>query len=161
MKALVFNPATQPEAALQFLAMQPAKIRQWIMPHVAESQRDQAFAAALHCGSHACIVYESEKPQAFGWLVPTSPKAHTAWAHFILPPMPQKPLLLSAATLIEEALRFYDVICCLVPSSLYGVRTILETLCFRKLITLPKACFIATHNRCVDGILYSRTKSHV
>lgn len=157
MDATVFRPEDHPQAASDFLALQPARVRQWIIPHVAERDRGHVMDRAFQCASHACIVYAGDAPAAFGWLVPVSPMARSAWAHFILPPMPRDMLLSCATELTREGLRFYDGLCCLVPRPLYGVGRILEALNFQKLATLPGACRIETRNRCVDGILYSRT----
>lgn len=154
MKALLFNPAQEPQRAVEFLAAQPAKVRQWVMPHINEAMRGHAFAAALRCGSHACIIYEDGKPQTLGWLVPVSPKARSAWAHFILPPMKRHKLLPCASALMTEGLKLYDSLTCLVPAPLHGVRNILEHIGFSRLAVLPKACRIETKRRNVDGIFY-------
>ena len=161
--ARVFAPGDIPTLGSDFLAKQPAKVRQWVLAHLPEEKRGAALDEVLKSvASHICVAFTNDYPRALGWLIPFSNGgARTAWCHFILPPMSQSLRMKIGWRFMTESLQRYDALMCLVPRHLREVRGILEALGFDHITTLPQACFIHEHNRHLDGCLYIyRKKDH-
>lgn len=120
-----------------------------------QPQRLQIFNRCL-ARSPLAVVGLAGCPFVIGWLLPLYPTARTAAIHFAAAGARPEALTQVGQLFMAACAQSFSSLITTIPMPFRGARAIAKALGFVQLATLPAACFIATHNRCVNGALLVR-----
>lgn len=131
--------------------------RQILYDYPDQDRKEEAFYHSLKRASLVCFMLTLHKsPRACAWSIPTCENSRTSAVHFAFAGIQSIGLRMQAGRMfIDKALEKARLLLGLIPRQWYGARAFALSLGFMPVLFLPHVCYLASHKRNTDFILYA------